>query len=701
MAGGRRVPESLRQRVLDARLRGALWGSGDEAFEWQATTDCLVVVACDACGAVQESSQTLADARAAIHVDDRLGVILAWNAHAFGHADCYEAEYRVVDADGSVRHVADRGRAVQRDAHGMALRVAGTRRRVAAAQRPQRDLSLVARAFDTTGDGMCILDDRHVMLEVNPAFERMTATPRAALLGHTPEQALRDAVDHDAIGEVFRTADQKGSWQGEVRVGGAGGTTAWATVTALPAAGGSAHFVLVLEDISERRTAEERLRRLANFDGLTGLANRAHMQMRLTEAVGQARRSQKGIAVLFVDLDRFKQVNDTLGHAAGDQLLVGVAERIEACIRRTDIAARWGGDEFVVLLDPVRSSADAMRVAQKLVADISRPLPVGAGTVDVSCSIGIATYPEDGVSEHRLLDHADVAMYEAKSSGRNQARLYRPTMNVQAVDRLRLEQALRGALAAGELSLALQPRVQLPSRRVAGVDALLRWQSATLGVVGPATFVPIAEDRGLMPDIGRFALGELARIAHAHRQRPAVPPLTFSLNVSARQLQHDGFAAECVAMLREHGVPPDAVEFEVVESAVAHDFAQTLGTLRRLRDAGFGLTLDNFGRGETSLSHLKQLPLTAVKLDRACIADIGFEPRGEALIEGVLALGDRLGLITVAEGVETDAQLAFLESRGCRAAQGFLFFRPFAAGDLDAELAAFAQRTARGGAGAA
>lgn len=698
----RQASSQLRERVLDARLRGAVWGGGEEAFEWDARSDCVYGIAFNDCGDPALTMTSVADLRASIHDEDRLGVILAWNAHAFGQAPTYEAEFRVRQADGSLQRVAERARAVERDPHGMALRVAGMRRMVTAPP-AQRDLSLVARAFDTTNDGMCILDTRHVMLEMNAAFERLTGRTRGELLGRTPEQGLNDAVDHDVIGEIFRTADQKGSWQGELRLGvgtASSGVPVWATVNALPAAAGAnAHFVLALADISARKTIEERLKRLANFDGLTGLVNRAHMQMRLMEAVGQARRGQKGLAVLFIDLDRFKQVNDSLGHAAGDQLLVAVGERIQACIRRTDLAARWGGDEFVVLLDPVRSSADAMRVAQKIVDDIVRPFSLAAGTVNVSCSIGISTYPEDGVSEHRLLDHADVAMYEAKSSGRNQCRLYRPTMNAQALDRLHLEQALRGALAANELTLALQPRVSLPSRQIASVEALLRWDSRELGRIGPAKFVPLAEDRGLIGDMGRFVFERLATIVAARDKLAvvggALTGVPFALNVSIKQLQREDFVDECLAIVRAHGIPASSIELEVSEAAVMGDFRHVLGVLERLRGHGFGITLDDFGGGLTSLAYLKQLPLTAVKVDQSFVADIGFEPRGEAMIEGVLALGARLGFTTVAEGVETDAQLAFLEARGCQAAQGFLFFRPFPPDDLDTELAAYTQRAAR------
>ena len=686
-----RLREALASaQASERRMQLALWSNNAEIWEWQGSTDLFesrAFMVRD--GEAVISREPLVDRRSRIHEHDRMAVVRAWHDHMFGVTEHYEVEYRNWTGD-EWRWLAERGRAVQRDARGMALAIVGTATDVTTVKTQQRDLSLLARAFDDTSDGMCVLDPDGRIVDANRAFSGLVGRSRESLLG-VEWLAQIDEVNFSAWADAVTSSFSRGAWQGELRfdcTGGHRAVDAWVSFSCLKDRGGRVtHHVLVITDIGERKEAEARLRKLANFDTLTGLANRWYVQERLGIALTKARRMRHELALLFIDLDRFKQVNDSLGHAGGDMLLTTVANRLQEAVRESDLAGRWGGDEFVVLLEPIRSSQDAARVAEKLMQAVSAPLTIDGVEVTVSCSIGVCMFPEDGGTAGELLEHSDAAMYAAKAAGRNAVRFYRHDMNDQARNRLELEQALRMAMTRGELWLAFQPRVRIGGGAVASVEALLRWNSPRFGVVPPGVFIPIAEESGLIVDIGNWVL------EHALQQLRAwadtgLGHLTVSINISPRQLTRDDFVRTLGEALARHGVPGSALEIEVTEGCFLDNAEWVIEVLSGARALGVGVAVDDFGTGYSSLAYLKELPITTLKIDRSFITDIGVDRRGEAIVDTIMALGRNLGIQVVAEGVESERQLEYLRVRGCDEVQGFLFYKPLAAAVLEETLEA-------------
>ena len=673
-------------QASERRMQLALWSNNAEIWEWQGETDLFEsrsFVAQDAAATV--TREALMDRRSRIHEHDRMAVVRAWHDHMFGVSAHYEVEYRNW-MDGEWRWLAERGRAVRRDERGMALVIVGTATDVTTVKAQQRDLSLLARAFDDTSDGMCVLDPDGRIVDVNRAFTGLVGREREQLVG-VEWLAQIDKENFAGWADAVTQSFSRGAWQGELRFDCNGGThavDAWVSFSCLKDRGGRVtHHVLVITDIGERKEAEARLRKLANFDTLTGLANRWYVQERLGIALTKARRLRHELALLFIDLDRFKQVNDSLGHAGGDMLLTTVANRLQSTVRESDLAGRWGGDEFVVLLEPVRSSQDAARVAEKLMRAVSAPLTIDGVDVAVSCSIGVCMFPEDGATAGELLEHSDAAMYAAKAAGRNAVRFYRHDMNDQARNRLELEQALRSAMTRGELWLAFQPRVRIGGGAVASVEALLRWNSPRFGLVSPGVFIPIAEESGLIVDIGNWVLEQALRQLRAWAGTP-LAHLTVSINISPRQLTREDFVSTLRDALQRHDVPGTSLEIEVTEGCFLDNAEWVIGVLEAARALGVGLAVDDFGTGYSSLAYLKELPITTLKIDRSFITDIGVDRRGEAIVDTIMTLGRNLGIRVVAEGVESERQLEYLRSRGCDEVQGFLFYKPLPA-DILAE----------------
>ena len=435
------------------------------------------------------------------------------------------------------------------------------------------------------------------------------------------------------------------------------------------------------------RLEKQRSDQLAHFDGVTGLPNRALGLDRLARALAAAHRRQHLVGVLFVDLDHFKKVNDTAGHATGDQVLAGAARRLQDCVREEDTVARFGGDEFLVLLPTLHQSHDAELVARKVVEAFARPFSVGGQEYPLSASVGICLYPADGHDPSELLQNADAAMYLAKQEGRNAWRFFRAELNRAAQRRLQLESGLRHAQARGELSLVYQPIVRLATGAVAGAEALLRWRSAQLGEVAPAEFVPIAEESGLIVPIGDWVAEQACQQARAW-ERDGGPPVRIAVNLSSRQLRDPGLPERLARLLQSSGVAPGLLELEITESMLVDEGPVSLQALTRLAALGLRLSVDDFGTGYSSLAYLKRLPVHTVKMDRVFVEDVPGDARATALVEGILALAARLGLEVVAEGVETAAQARALAGLGCDRAQGFLFAHPMAPEALRELLAA-------------
>ena len=445
-------------------------------------------------------------------------------------------------------------------------------------------------------------------------------------------------------------------------------------------------------DITERKRAEEQVRNLAYHDTVTGLPNRLLFQDRLALAVAQAHRHHQRLAVLFLDLDRFKIINDSLGHSIGDRLIREVAGRLRTCLREGDTVARLGGDEYTLLLPHVGQAVDAAKVAKKVLDLVRIPFDIDGRELFVTASVGISLYPDDGRDAEALVKNADTAMYRAKDQGRDNYQLYTPAMNATALQRLALESSLRKALAQDELVLHYQPILDVASRRVHGVEALLRWRHSELGLVPPVEFIPLAEVTGLILPMGSWVLRTACAQARAWQDRH--PGLTVAVNLSARQFQEPSLVAQVTDALADTGLEPRCLQLEITESSAMQNAQSAIQTLRELKALGVGLSIDDFGTGYSSLSYLKRFPIDTLKIDQSFIRDIGSDPDDAAIASAIIALAHVLKLKVVAEGVETAGQLEFLTAHGCDRTQGYLFSRPLSA-DVCSELLAAPHGAAR------
>jgi diguanylate cyclase (GGDEF)-like protein/PAS domain S-box-containing protein len=436
----------------------------------------------------------------------------------------------------------------------------------------------------------------------------------------------------------------------------------------------------ILATAMDRHATETRLTYMAQFDALTGLPNRSLFLDRFAQTLSQARRHQWLVGAVFVDLDRFKRVNDTLGHACGDTLLMQVARRLEACVRSGDTVGRLSGDEFALVLSNLARPDDAAVVVQKVLTALAHPCRLEGQDVYTSASLGIALYPADGDDPDTLLRNADTAMYRAKERGRNGYQFYLPQMNERAAERLRLETELRGALDRAELVLHYQPKASLATGRITGFEALLRWQHPQRGLVPPMEFIPVLEDTGLIVPVGDWVVRTVCRQLAAWRAQ-GLPLRPVAINLSARQFQQKDLDRGIVSLLHETGVDAGLLEFELTESLLMHDAREAALVLARLKAAGVRLSVDDFGTGYSSLARLKGFALDTLKIDRAFIRDLGTEADDGSIALAVIRLAHSLGLTVVAEGVETAGQAAFLQAHGCDELQGYWFARPLAAHD--------------------
>lgn len=437
------------------------------------------------------------------------------------------------------------------------------------------------------------------------------------------------------------------------------------------------------KDITERKQSEEHVQYLATHDSLTGLPNRFMFNEMLSSTIAAAKRYQRRFAVLFIDLDRFKNINDTLGHDAGDELLKTMAQRLTECLRESDVVARMGGDEFVILIQEIEDPDRVAKVARKVLAATIKPVLILEQECRVTTSIGICLYPDDAEDEQTLLKYADIAMYRAKDEGKNNYQFYSPDIKARSLERLVLENDLRTALERDEFFLHYQAKRDLQTGHLSGVEALVRWQHPDLGVVPPSQFIPLAEETGLIVMLGRWVL-KTACFQSMAWQNADLPPLCMSVNLSARQFFDDNLVQDVATALEESGLTPKLLEMEITEGMVMQDAERAIRILRDIKALGVKLAIDDFGVGYSSLAQIKRFPIDTLKVDSSFIRDIPDDPEDRAIAEAIIAMGKTLSLTVVAEGVETQEQETFLRDHACDQSQGYYFSRPISAEDFEA-----------------
>lgn len=560
--------------------------------------------------------------------------------------------------------------------HSDQLRVVGVIKDVTSRRDAEERLRQASVVFETTAEGIIITDGERRILSANSAFYLITGLPVGAVDGQDPDAILHLRPHSD--GFYQRLADApKQQWQGEVMCSRATGEPfpGWEQVSLVRDEHNQvSHFVFAISDLSAVRRAEAQLDYLAHHDPLTALPNRLLFNERFEQMIYHAARQQRGFALMFIDLDDFKVINDTLGHGAGDELLKVVAARVHGTIRRSDTLARLGGDEFVMLLTDVYEPQRCASLALKVLAAVAEPVRLGDVNVRVSASVGVALYPNDGQDSERLLKAADSAMYHAKAEGRNQFAFFDQKMAARAEERLFLEQGLRKALEEDQLELHYQPIIELATGQVQAAEALVRWRHPELGLIPPVRFIPAAEATGLIDPLGLWVLRRACRDAREW-QRQGRPAVRIAVNVSPRQCYNKTFDQQVAAVLAESGLDPALLELEITESALqSSDEVQAM--LGRLRDLGVGLAIDDFGTGYSCLSVLKGLPIQKLKIDRSFVCDLPHDSNSEVLARIILAMGKNLGMRVIAEGVETQAQRDWLLANDCALAQGYLFARP-------------------------
>lgn len=537
----------------------------------------------------------------------------------------------------------------------------------------QRNLHLAEKVIESSLEGIIVTNAAGIIESVNPAFTRLTGYRAEEVVGQTPAVLSSGRHDQRFYTEMWQKIREEGHWQGEVWNRRRNGEVypELLTIAAIHDEGGTlTHYAALFNDISELKDNEERIRNLAYYDPLTNLPNRRLFHDRLSVAIAHAHRSKTQLAVIFVDLDRFKRINDSLGHGVGDQLLQEVTTRLLGAVREDDTVARMGGDEFLILLTEVVDIDHVVHVARRIIESMTRPMQLNGRELVVTCSLGISIYPDDDTDIDNLIQNADTAMYRAKDAGRNSYQLYSPAMNAHSMAHLAMEVHLRKALNDNELRVHLQPLFDAQSETIASAEALLRWNSPSLGWVPPGDFIPLAEDIGLIVPIGEFVLRTVCRqLSRWNEQGYEGVPV--AVNVSAVQFRSRSFIEMTRSVLGDYDIRPGQLSFELTESMLVDDAVENIRTLNALHEMGIRLAVDDFGTGYSSLNYLRRFPIDTLKIDRAFIRDIDSSAQGASLVAAVILLGHSLGLKVVGEGVEREAQLRVLQGHGCDLIQGF------------------------------
>jgi len=538
-------------------------------------------------------------------------------------------------------------------------------------------LFLLQKIFDNASEAFTITDAQANIVAVNSAFSVITGYGADEVIGQNPRILNSGRQSRAFYQDMWRSLLEKGMWQGEIWNRRKNGEVypEWLTLYAIRNENRQvSHFIGVFTDITTRKRMEENLLQVSNFDALTGLPNRDMLYDRLQLACFHASQSKSIVALLFLDLDRFKHINETLGHKGGDELLQVVAQRLSSVVRNGDTVSRLGGDEYIILLESVRDADEVAAMAKQILAHIAGTIKMGERELYITASMGIAVFPEDGNDRATLMMKADAALYRAIENGGNDYQFYSEAMSAHALERLTMVGALRHAIERNELLVCYQPQLDIQTGRIVGMEALVRWKHPELGVVSPAVFIPLAEENGLISDIGKWVLRTACRQTKAWEQ--AGYRLRVGVNISARQFYQENIRDCVLEVLNETGLDPHQLEIEITESMMMSDPEEAIASLNELRQRGIKVAIDDFGTGYSSLSHLKHFPIDTLKVDQSFVRDVCQDEDSAAIAAAIIGLAHNLGIKSIAEGVETTEQLEFVRKHGCHEIQGFLFSRP-------------------------
>lgn len=565
-------------------------------------------------------------------------------------------------------------------AEGILLGILTTSRDITARKQSEEQLKQAAQVLENSSEAICITSPETIILVVNKVFTQITGFSKEEATGQKVSQLLKSGKHGPSFYKgMWDTLNTSGHWQGEIWNKRKNGEVypEWLNISMIrdDDSGKVTHYLAIFSDISAHKRNEQRLAYLAHYDNLTGLPNRTLFREKVDRALLHARQYQTKIAVLFLDLDRFKYINDTWGHAIGDLLLQDVANRLVECVRKQDTIARLGGDEFTAVLENISGTQEVIEVAQRILDAFRPQFYLHGHETFITTSIGISLYPNDGNDADTLLKNADAAMYRAKEGGKNDYQFFALEMNEHARQRLILETQLRHALGRGEFQLHYQPQMHLASGHITGAEVLLRWMLPEVGLVAPHTFIPLAEETGLVVEIGEWVLYK-ACLQHREWRESGKPILRIAVNLSSRQFKQDNLAQNIIRIVKDTDMDPTLLELELTESVLMQDAYAAAEILRELKSVGIQLAIDDFGTGYSSLNYLRRFPLDKLKIDKSFIHDIPGNQEDMTITKAIVALARNLHLGVIAEGVENKSQLAFLKSLKCDEVQGYLIGYP-------------------------
>ena len=598
-----------------------------------------------------------------------------------GYSDEFEKDF--LRKDGSRCPVSIKA-VLMRDEHGKPCGIWGIGRDISLRKQNEAALKLAAKVYAASHEGIIVTDLERIILTANDAYSEITGYPPSETVGHKPRFLLSDHYSESFYTELLKIVNSEGFWQGEILGRRKCGELypVWVTITAAHEAEQLVHYIITFSDITERKKSEDQIRHLAEHDFLTDLPNRVLLLDRLTQQLAHCRRNQGQFALMFIDLDRFKQINDTLGHHIGDLLLQAVAQRLKQSLRESDTVSRQGGDEFVILLQEAGQASELASLAGKLMQELTQPYKLEEHEFSISASIGIALYPDDGEDIDTLIRNADTAMYHAKQSGRSQFQFFAESMNAKVSERVLLENRLRKAMAQGHMQLHYQPKVEIGSQQITGAEALLRWVDPAEGMISPSRFIPAAEECGLIIELGEWVLRTACFQARQWLDK-GLTQLVVSVNVSAVQFRQPNLADLVARALKDSGLPGDRLELELTEGMLMEQPEAASAAMDALKQMGVRLSLDDFGTGYSSLSYLKRFPFDALKIDQSFVRDLGSNADDDSLVRTIILMAKNLNMRAIAEGVETSTQLDFLSANECDEFQGFLRSQAVPASELE------------------